>query len=113
LAGSQSDPKNGAQFDNETGEFLGFFDPSIADLFGAEYYLSASTAVSLTYWQNSTPSLRRRMSIVSSVPGFRKPSDCKNFLLLDFPYRQIGPFYQVTELYLGSGPNGWSKQLYD
>lgn len=112
LAGTESNPINGAKFDPKTGEFLGFFNPDIDDLFGVEYYLEASTAVSLTYWQNSVPSLRKRMSIVNSVPGFRKPTDCKDFLLLDFPYRQIGPFYQVTELYLGSGEKGWSTKIY-
>lgn len=112
FAGTKSSPKNGAKFDPDTGEFLGFFDPTVKGLFGARYYLVPSTLVSLTYWQNSVPSIRNRMKIVSSIPGFRKPSDVKNFLLLDFPYRQLGDYYQVTEQYLGSGPDGWSTKLY-
>jgi hypothetical protein len=112
FAGTKDAPINGAKFDPETGEFLGFFDQSIKELFGATHYLVPSTMVSLTYWQSSPPSLTRRMSIKSSIPGFRKPSDVKNFLLLDLPYRQINSFYQVTEQYLGSGPNGWSKKIY-
>jgi len=103
---------NGAKFDDDTGEFLGFFDQSIKDLFGVMHYLVPSTMVSLTYWQSTVPSLNKRMSIKSSISGFRKPTDVKNFLLLDIPYRQIGSFYQVTEQYLGSGPDGWSTKIY-
>lgn len=105
-------PGNGARFDPESGEFLGFFDKAIKDLYGAAHYIVPSTMVSLTYWQSSVPSLSRRMSIKASIPGFRKPSDVKEFLLLDIPYRQIGSFYQITEQYLGSGPGGFSRKLY-
>lgn len=112
FAGTKASPKNGAKFDDETGEFLGFYDQSIKDLFGAAHYLVPATMVSLTYWQSSVPSLSKRMSIKSSIPGFRKPPDVKNFLLLDIPYRQIGSFYQLTEQYLGSGPNGFSTKIY-
>lgn len=112
FAGTKASPKNGAKFDDDTGEFLGFFDQSIKDLFGVGHYLVPSTMVSLTYWQSSVPSVSKRMSIKSSIPGFRKPSDVKNFLLLDLPYRQIGSFYQVTEQYLGSGPDGFSTKIY-
>jgi len=112
FAGTKASPKNGAKFDDETGEFLGFYDQAIKDLFGAAHYLVPATMVSLTYWQSSVPSLTKRMSIKASIPGFRKPSDVKNFLLLDIPYRQIGSFYQCTEQYLGSGPNGFSIKIY-
>lgn len=112
FAGTRSSPKNGAKFDDDTGEFLGFYDQSIKDLFGTAHYLVPATMVSLTYWQSSVPSLTKRMSIKASISGFRKPSDVKDFLLLDIPYRQIGSFYQVTEQYLGSGPNGFSKKIY-
>lgn len=112
FAGTKASPKNGAKFDDDTGEFLGFYDQSIKDLFGVAHYLVPATMVSLTYWQSSVPSLTKRMSIKSSIPGFRKPSDVKNFLLLDIPYRQIGSFYQVTEQYLGSGPDGFSTKIY-
>lgn len=113
IGGTPSSPQNGAKFADDTNEFLGFLEDDAPDeLLGVQYYLSASTQVSVTYWQNSVPSLRKRMEIVSSIPGFRKPSDVKEFLRLDFPYRQIGSFYQVTELYLGSGPNGFSQIIY-
>jgi len=112
FAGTKDAPINGAKFDDETGEFLGFFDASVKDLFGVRGYLNPSTMIALTYWQSSVPSLSKRMTIRTSVPGFKKPPDVKDFLLLDMPYRQIGSFYQVTEQILGSGPNGWSTKLY-
>jgi hypothetical protein len=36
----------------------------------------------------------------------------KEFLVIDYPYRQVGSFYQVTEQIMGSGPNGFSSILY-
>lgn len=112
FAGTKASPINGAKFDKQTGEFLGFFNQAIKDLFGAKYYLVPSTMVALTYWTSVAPSLSKRMTIIQSVPGFRKPPDVKDFLLLDMPYRQIGSFYQVTEQIMGSGPLGWSKKIY-
>ncbi len=112
LAGTKDSPANGAEFDEETGEFLGFFDPDVTELYGARSYFTPSTMVSLSYWQNSVPSMRKLMSISSSIPGFKKPDGVKDFLLIGMPYRQIGSFYQVTEQYLGSGPNGWSNKIY-
>lgn len=112
LAGTKTSPKNGAKFDDETGEFLGFFDPEVTDLFGTRSYFTPATMVSLSYWQKSVPSLKKQMSIHASIPGFKKPDGVKDFLLLTTPYRQIGNFYQVTENYLGSGPKGWSTKIY-
>jgi hypothetical protein len=112
FAGTPTAPLNGAKFDLATGEFLGFFDPEIKDLFGAEFYLVPATLLSLTYWTKSVPTLGRRMTRKTTIPGFRKPADVKEFLVIDFPYRQVGSFYQVTEQIMGSGPNGFSKKLY-
>jgi hypothetical protein len=112
FAGTQASPINGAMFDPETGAFLGFFNPAIKELYGATGYLVPSTMLSLTYWQDSVPNLKRRMSIMKEIKGFKKPPDVKDFLLLDMPYRQVGNFYQVTEQILGSGPLGWSKKIY-
>lgn len=111
MAGTSASPNNGAAFDAETEEFLGFFDSS-NDLFGTRYYLRPSTMVSLSYWTRNRPTLKKRMTIVTSVKGFRKPPDVKDFLLLDTPYRQIGSHYQVTELYMGSGPDGFNPTVY-
>ena len=112
FAGTSAAPLNGATFDSETGEFLGFYDQDITDLFGVQFYLVPATMLSLTYWTSEVPSLGRRMTRKPSIPGFRKPSDVKEFLILDMPYRQVGSFYQVTEQIMGSGPNGFSQILY-
>lgn len=112
FAGTSAEPLNGAKFDDETGEFLGFFDPAIKDLFGVQFYLVPATLLSLTYWTTNIPSLGKRMQKKSTISGFRKPSDVKEFLIMDTPYRQIGSHYQVTELIMGSGPNGFSNILY-
>lgn len=114
FAGTQASPNtaNGATFDAESGEFLGFFNPEITALFGAEFYLVPATLVTLTFWTRTVPNLGRRMTRVTNIPGFKKPADVKEFLLVDYPYRQVGSFYQVTEQYMGSGPNGFSTILY-
>jgi len=112
FAGTKDDPENGAKFDDDTGEFLGFFDPEITDLFGVSAYLIPATLLSLTYWTTRVPKLGKRMQRKSSIPGFHKPSDVKEFMILDYPYRQVGNFYQVTELIMGSGESGFSETLY-
>jgi len=113
FAGTVDDPNttNGATF-AETGEFLGFFIPAITDLFGAEYYLVPSTLVSLSYWTDSVPKLKNRMTIKTNIPGFVKPPDCLELMLLDTPYRQVGSHYQVTEQWMGSGNKGFSRIIY-
>lgn len=112
FAGTAEDPINGATFDEDTGEFLGFYDLAVKDLFGVMYYLTPATILSRTYWTKSVPSLNKRMKRISTIKNFRKPEDCKEFLIVDYPYRQIGSFYQVTEQIMGSGPNGFSTLLY-
>jgi len=114
FAGTADEPNttNGATFNPLTGEFLGFFIPSVTDLFGAEYYLVPSTLLSVSYWTDKVPTLKRRMTIQENVKGFVKPPDCKELMLLDTPYRQVGSFYQVTEQWMGSGEKGFSRILY-
>ena len=105
-------PANGAVFDADTGEFLGFFDKTIKGLFGEDAYLTPASLVSLTYWTSSVPRTKKPMSIVSSIKGFIKPEGVKEFMVLASPYRQIGSFYQVTDQYMGSGPDGFSRIVY-
>ena len=111
LGGDPLNPKNGALFDQETGEFLGFFETGNS-LLGVEYFFQASCQVSLTYWTRKVPTLKKLNKIYPSVEGFKKPEGCKDFLLTGSPYRQVGTHYQVTENYLGSGPNGWNPKIY-
>jgi hypothetical protein len=117
LAGTSSSPKNGAEFDSETGEFIGFTGEDAGDLLGVQYYLTPANNVSLTYWTTTKPNLNRRMSIVGtpslgSGRTFFKPPNVKNYLLVDMPYRVQGSLYQVTEQYIGSASGGWNKLIY-
>lgn len=120
FAGDVTAPLNGAQFVSDTsaddyGQFIGFEGTSFQ---GIEYYLTPSTNITLSYWTDKAPSLKNRMKIYPYIRGInssqlRVPSDVDDFLLLDTPYRQVGSFFQVTEQYMGSGPDGWNKSIYD
>lgn len=114
FAGTAAAPLNGAKFDPVTRQFLGFLLPSAStpSFRGTTHWITPSTLVSVSYWQDSVPTLKKRMSIVNSISGFTVPPDVKDFLLLDTPYRQVGSFYQVTEQYLGSGERGWNSLIY-
>lgn len=116
LGGDSDLPLNGAKFDDETGEFLGFFDPNNENkLFGVEYYYTPGITVTTSYWTRDRPTLDALMSIVNAreiVSDFIAPPNVKNFLLIGQPYRQIGSHYQVTKQYLASGPDGWNTTIY-
>jgi len=120
LAGTSSAPKNGAIFD-DNGEFLRFGggaqDTNEPPFRGVEYYLTPSTQITLSYWTDKVPTLKDRLHIYDKISGvsgqeLKTPPDVENFLLLDTPYRQVGSYYQVTEQYLGSGPDGWNEKIY-
>lgn len=130
FAGTPSAPKNGAKFDDVTQEFLGFTDfvaavpgrnnkGTNANFLGIDNHLTATTTITLSWWQDTTP----RPSVLATVhphlpfvEEFRRPKGVKNFLLINETYKQVGNFYQVTQNYLGSsveGGKGWSKTIYD
>lgn len=124
LAGTASSPLNGAAFDEETGEFIGFAEfttPGKDDnknLLGVDSYLTPATNITVSWWQDKQPRPSKTATWGTNINGlpaedFRKPSGVKNFLLLDESYSQVGNFYQVTQSYLGSGDNGWNKDIYD
>lgn len=103
------------EYTEKFAEFLGFFPSNGApiDLAGVTEYLNPSGTVEVSYYLDRVPSLSRLMQIHSSVTGFRKPEGVKDLLLIDMPYRQIGDiYYQVSEVYLCSGKNGWSNKIY-
>lgn len=110
FAGTAASPKNGAKFDAETGEFIGFTDLTNS-LAGVRSYIVPSVMVSTTYYTHYIPNLSE-VGRITSFPPIRAPRNCKNFLLLGQPYRQIGNLFQVTNQYLGSGPDGWNTRIY-
>ena len=81
------------------------------NLTGVQYYLKPSTQVELTWWQTDVPTVER-MKIVDDIKPFKAPDDVVNFLIVDTPYRQVGNFYQVSQIALGSGAGGWNEDLY-
>jgi len=129
FAGTVNAPLNGAKFVTEgedRGAFIGFTEDTAGEdaaldkkqFRGIEYYLTPSTQITVSYWQDKVPALKDRLTITKRIKGInsqdlKKPSNVKDFLLLDTPYRQVGSFYQVTEQYLGSGPAGWNDEIYE
>jgi hypothetical protein len=109
FAGTANEPKNGARFDDETGEFLGFFN---GDFQGTTAYVVPSIIVNVTYYTSVVPNIKRIGRITSNLPNFQRPPNVKNYLLIAMPYRQIANVYAVTEQYLGSGEKGWNTQIY-
>ncbi len=116
IGGEPGSPENGAQYDEDTGEFIGFTGDDAGDLLGVQYYLTPSANFSLTYWTTKTPNLERRLKIVKDPEigkkMFPRIPTVRNFLLVDMPYRKVGDLYQVTEQYMGSGENGWNEEIY-
>lgn len=121
FAGSAGAPKNGAIFDTETGEFLGFSATTTSaagstkknDFGGVNSYIVPNVLVYLTYYTWRIPTIGRLGRIKSGgLTGVHRPSNVKNWLLIGKPYEQVGPLYRVTEQYLGSGPDGWNRDIY-
>lgn len=112
FAGSAAEPKNGAVFDEDTGEFLGFMDPDYTEV-GTRSYIVPSVMVNLTYYSHFVPNINNAGRIYYfSVPDFVKPPNVRDFLLLGVPYKKIGNLYQITHQLLGSGPRGWNRKIY-
>lgn len=112
FAGTPAAPKNGAQFDLETGEFIGFLDPS-KDLVGVRSYIVPSLLVNLTFYSHYVPQLNDLGTRYNEqVPDLIKPSNVKNFLLVGMPYKRIGNLFQITHQIIGSGPKGWNTKIY-
>ncbi|WP_395753319.1 hypothetical protein [Prosthecobacter sp.] len=112
FAGTADDPKNGAYFDPDSGEFVGFTDPS-SRFFGTTAYIVPSVMVNLSFYTHYVPDLANVGEIYTwNIPNLIAPPNVKNFLLLGMPYRQIGNVFQVTHQVLGSGPSGWNNTIY-
>lgn len=114
LAGTPDAPKNGAEFDKD-GTFLDFRGgqgDGADELFGVRFWLKATSQITATYWTSDVPSITKRIEIVDKIDGFKAPDDVTDFLRIDTPYRQIGPFYQMSSIYLGSDESGWSQLIY-
>ena len=123
LAGSYKNPQNGAFWESrpdatnaKVPTFVGFFNDKggkKTDLTGVTHYFTPGMNIEVSYYSRRVPSQGKVMTVVSRVPGVNTPSNVANFLYTGTSYRQIGrAFYQVTENYIASGPEGWNKKLY-
>ena len=110
FAGDAKNPQDGVIFDPVTGQFLRFEE---SDLKGFQYYLTPATQITVSYWTDSVPKLKKRMEIVNSLSGVTLPEDVNNLLRIESSYRQTGSSFQVTEVYLASGFDGWSDVIYN
>jgi len=110
IAGTPSSPKNGAEFDQSTGEFIGFVEPGPFQ--GIRSFIVPSVIVNYSYYTSVAPSVSYIGRIVTGVPNFRRPPNVRNFLLVGMPYRQTANIFFVTEQYLGSGEKGWNRRIY-
>lgn len=113
FAGTPQQPKNGALFDPETEEFLGFTDPENRK-YGTRSYYVPNVIVNVSYWSWRVPQARRiAREVKASLPNVLVPGSVKNFLLIGLPYRQVvGKLYAITEQWLGSGELGWDSDIY-
>jgi len=108
FAGTSGKPQNGAIFDDTTGEFIGFGAGSFA---GVRSYLVPNVAVNVTWWQSTVPAIGRIGKRVSGViPNFYPPAGAQDKLLVGMPYRQYGPFFQVTASVLCG--ERWNSSIY-
>lgn len=111
FAGTASAPLNGAVFD-ESGQFVGFTDPE-NKLAGVRAYIVPSVMVTLSYYTHYVPNISRVAKVSSlTIPDLIRPPNVRNFLLIGMPYKKIGNLFQVSQQLLGSGPNGWIRQIY-
>lgn len=110
FAGTPSAPQNGAKFDAETGEFIGFTNPSNS-LAGVTSYIVPSVIVNASYYTHFSPQLGN-VGKLSGFPPIYAPPNVRNWLLIGMPYKQIGNLFQVTAQFLGSGPGGWNRRIY-
>lgn len=112
FAGTPAAPLNGAYFDPETDEFIGFTDPDNR-LVGTRAYIVPSVMINLSYYTHYVPYLSNVGRISPfTPPDLIRPPNVKNFLLIGMPYRRIGNVFQVSQQLLGSGPDGWNTRVY-
>jgi hypothetical protein len=115
FAGTPGDPENGAVWDPDSGEFIGFVGAGApAELRGVRSYYVGSVIARATYYTRTPPRFRNICKITPSLPNIPDIPGVKNWLYLPPSSEQIGRarLWRVTEEFLGSGPAGWSDIIY-
>lgn len=96
LAGTPDAPLNGAEFDEETGEFLGFFS---GELTGVASFYDGGSGLRATYYTAGTPQFSRAFKIAKSLPNAPSIPGIDGYLYLppaSVPVPNT-PFMRVTE----------------
>jgi hypothetical protein len=113
LGGKKGAPLNLAQFDPETGEFIGFPPEAPNDLGGVRGYLVPSCTVRVTFFTSNAQWGLYSLGEIARPPGnIPKPPGSRNWLKVNWARRDFGLIYQITEEYLASGKRGWNRLIY-
>ena len=117
FAGTPSNPLNGAEFDEETGLFIGFKVPESGDneFGGLTKYLenrAVVTKVSITQTPLNPSQLIPRRDTPLGVPFAIPSGGDRNYLKTDFTFVRRGGVYENYEEWTLSGPNGWNSDVY-
>lgn len=112
IGGTVASPKNKAQFDPDTGEFLCFPPDAPQDLGGTSDYFIPTVNVRRTWWTYTVPTMDQQGKIVAKPSDIILSATTKNLLGGPECYRQVGKLYQMSQELIGSGPRGWNTIIY-
>lgn len=96
LAGTPEAPLNGALFDEETGEFLGFFS---GPLTGVTSFYDGGTSLRATYYTAAAPQMSRAYRIATSIPNAPNVPGVSKWLYMPPAFEPVPntPFQKVNE----------------
>lgn len=116
LAGTPSEPEDGAIFDDENGLFVGWNQEALAELQGVESFYAPSVSISrIGYVTAATPSGGENVGKIDTPDhplAAANASGAQNYLKMSFAAEQYGDVWQVRENWLRSADKGWSELIY-
>jgi hypothetical protein len=112
LGGKLGDEKNGAKFDEDTGDFICFPPDADHDLAGVESWLVPRVNIRRTWWTYNVPTMQDMGTILGRPVDILLPPSVKNLLYGPFTYRQVGRLFQCSQELWGSGKKGWNTLIY-
>ena len=116
FGGTAASPATGAIFDPTTKLFDGFNDLADEELIGVRGFLTGQPSIRRTFYTTSVftglEDITKTRDVKPGViPGL---SESQDVLKTDWSSELIGKdFYRVTEEFLLSGDEGWSKIIYE
>ena len=126
IAGTPSDPHNGAIFvnpedelptrDDSQGvfrEFKSLISGSIINRKGGiESYMVPGAEWKVTSFSLTRPTALRDLGKIDSPDGDNPTLSGRNWLLWSQSYTRRGSIYQINTIWKLSGPNGWDEDIY-